>query len=209
VPALVVDEAQSLSHELLEELRLLTNTYSPSECSLALILVGQPELAQRLKDGTLRQLRQRISLRCELRRFELKETAAYIAVRIRIAGASAEALFTRDAIVAVHERSGGIPRNINVICDNALVTGFAADVRPVGRDIVLEVCRDFEFEAAPAAAGSADTPAMNGGGSRNGKLNGSTVGVSDDSTVGRVPALVADERPMFSGLIRPRRFSFF
>jgi general secretion pathway protein A len=151
VLALVIDEAQSLPRELLEEIRLLTNVESPSGQSLAVALVGQPELARRLNDPSLRQLKQRVSLRCMLTPLDLKETAAYIAGRIRVAGGNAADLFSRDAVCAVYEYSRGVPRTISVICDNALVSGLATDTRPVTREIVLEVCRDFEI-ANPEAA---------------------------------------------------------
>ncbi len=150
--ALIVDEAQSLPHELLEELRLLVNIESDTEKLLPLVLAGQPELADRLNDHSLRQLKQRVALRCRLRAFTLRETAAYIATRIRLAGGDAGRLFTRDAVIAVHEASEGIPRTINVICDNALLGGFAADRRPVDADIVREVCDDFDVGLRPADA---------------------------------------------------------
>jgi len=149
VTALVVDEAQTLSAELLEEVRLLANMETPDQKLLPLILAGQPELAQRLNVPSLRQLKQRVALRCELRPFELQETAIYIASRIRTAGGEASRLFTREAVTLVHEHSRGIPRTISVICDNALVSGMALGRQPVGRDIVLEVCRDFDLMAAP------------------------------------------------------------
>ena len=152
--SLIVDEAQSLPNELLEEVRLLTNTEATSGASLGVILVGQPELATRLNDPGLRQLKQRIALRCELAPLDLRETAAYIAVRVRMAGGKAEALFTREAVTTIFERSKGIPRTISVICDNALVSGFALARKPVGRDIILEVCRDFQLGGAPPRAGA-------------------------------------------------------
>ena len=148
ITALVVDEAQTLSAELLEEIRLLANIETPSEKLLPLVLAGQPELAQRLNEPALRQLKQRVALRCELGPFELKETAIYIASRIRTAGGEAARLFTREAVMLIHEHSRGIPRTISVICDNALVSGMALGKQPVGRDIVLEVCRDFDFNVA-------------------------------------------------------------
>jgi len=153
--ALIVDEAQSLSHELLEEIRLLTNIEGPSDRSLAVALVGQPELADRLNDPRLRQLKQRIALRCELTPLDLRETAAYIAARVRVAGGKAEQLFTREAVLTIHEYSQGIPRTISVICDNALVNGFAADRKPVGRDLVLDVCRDFHLGSPPQVRSAA------------------------------------------------------
>jgi general secretion pathway protein A len=158
VTALVIDEAQSLPTDLLEEVRLLANFETETEKLLSVILVGQPELADRLNDASLRQLKQRIALRCTLGPLDLRETAAYIAGRIRIAGGDAARLFTRDAVVDIFESSLGLPRVISVICDNALVTGFAEGVRPVDRRIVADVCRDFGFSAAkPDAALGADS----------------------------------------------------
>jgi general secretion pathway protein A len=144
---LVIDEAQSLSDALLEEVRLLTNIERETEKLLRVVLVGQPALGERLNDSTLHQLKQRIALRCVLPALDLRETAAYIAHRISLAGGSPGRTFSREAIVSIYERSHGIPRTINVLCENALLTGYAADERPVGSDIVLEVCRDFAFEA--------------------------------------------------------------
>lgn len=143
--ALVIDEAQCLPDVLLEEIRLLANIESASEKLLSIILAGQPELADRLNQTSLRQLKQRVGLRCALRPLRHDETTAYIAARIGVAGGKTERIFTREAIDTVHECAGGIPRTISVICDNALVTAFALDRRPVDTDVVLEVCRDFDF----------------------------------------------------------------
>jgi general secretion pathway protein A len=145
--ALIVDEAQSLSHELLEELRLLSNMTADTAALLPLVLAGQPELAERLNGPDLRQFKQRIVLRCHLSPLTLPETASYIATRIRLAGGDPARLFTRDAVIAIHEGSGGIPRTISVVCDNALLSGFASDRRPVAADIVREVCADFDLLA--------------------------------------------------------------
>ncbi|HXE80775.1 MAG TPA: AAA family ATPase [Vicinamibacterales bacterium] len=145
VTALIVDEAQSLSDDLLEEIRLLANIESATEKLLPLVLVGQPEFSNRLEQPNLRQLKQRVSLRCEIVPFTLLETAAYIVKRISLAGGLAERLFTREAVMLIHERSRGIPRTINVICDNALVTGMALGRQPVDRRIVEEVVRDFHL----------------------------------------------------------------
>jgi general secretion pathway protein A len=145
VTALVVDEAQSLSTELLEEIRLLANLETVAAKLLPLVLVGQPDLGIRLEDRGLRQLKQRVVLRCETTPFDLPETAAYIATRIRGAGGVAIRLFTREAVLLIHEYSGGIPRTISVICDNALVHGLALGRQPVQQDIVREVCRDFSL----------------------------------------------------------------
>jgi general secretion pathway protein A len=154
VTALVIDEAHALSYELLEEIRLLANIETPEEKLLPVVLVGQPELADRLNESSLRQLKQRVALRCSLQVLDLPATAAYIATRVRVAGGDSQHLFTQAAIELIYERARGIPRTISVICDNALVSGFAADECPVGRGIVLEVCRDFDFQerAAPVMA---------------------------------------------------------
>jgi type II secretory pathway predicted ATPase ExeA len=151
ISALVIDEAQSLPHELLEEIRLLANIETTTHKLLPVVLAGQPELADRLNEPSLRQLKQRVALRCELGPLDLAQTATYIADRIRIAGGDGTSLFTRDAVILIHRRSLGIPRTISVICDNALVGGFAAGIRPVDADVIAEVCRDFDLD--PLGAG--------------------------------------------------------
>jgi len=143
--ALVVDEAQSLSAKLLEEMRLLANMETPARKLLPLILAGQPELSVRLNESRLRQLKQRVALRCALSPFSLEETAAYIASRIRTAGGDASKLFTREAVVLVHEYARGIPRTVNVLCDNALLSGMALGRQPVGRDIVWDVIKNLDL----------------------------------------------------------------
>jgi general secretion pathway protein A len=150
-PALIIDEAQSLSHDLLEEVRLLANIERPGEKLLPIVLAGQPELVERLDQPALRQLKQRVGLRARLRPLELAETAAYVAARVRVAGGDASRLFTRDAVVMIHERSQGIPRTISVICHNALINGFALNQRPVGVENVREVCGDLGFGEAARA----------------------------------------------------------
>ena len=147
---LIVDEAQSLSPELMEEIRLLTNIETNSEKLLTLIIAGQPEVAKLFTEHALRQLKQRIALRCELRPLNLNETAEYLAGRIKAAGGVPVQMFTREAVRLIHEASRGIPRTINVIADNALVNGFAAQQRPVTTELVREVCRDFDI--APSRA---------------------------------------------------------
>jgi general secretion pathway protein A len=147
---MVIDEAQSLPHSLLEEIRLLGNIESDTEKLLPIILVGQPELADRLNEPSLRQLKQRVALRCRLMPLTLRETAGYIAGRIRLAGGDAGTVFSSNAVVAVHQHSQGIPRMISVICDNALLTGFSTDRRPIDAALVAEVCADFDLPAQPA-----------------------------------------------------------
>ena len=152
ITALVIDEAQALPIEILEEIRLLANMETPTRKLLPVVLAGQPELADRLNEPGLRQLKQRIALRCELKPLDLGDTAAYIASRIRTAGGDPANIFTRQAVTLIHEYSRGLPRIISVMCDNALMSGFALDQRPVDGDIVLEVCRDFDLGGGAAAA---------------------------------------------------------
>jgi len=154
---LIVDEAQSLPSELLEEIRLLTNIETNEEKLLTLVIAGQPEVAKLFTAHALRQLKQRIALRCELRPLSLSESAEYVAGRISAAGGAPVQMFTREAVQLIHERSRGIPRTINVIADNALVSGFAAQQRPVTTALVREVCRDFDI--APSRA-EMTAPAM-------------------------------------------------
>ena len=145
ISALVIDEAQSMSTDLLEEIRLLANIETRHEKLLPLVLAGQPELRQRLNESALRQLKQRITLRCELPAFTVEETAVYIGFRIKKAGGVPERLFTRNAVSLIHEYSGGIPRTISVLCDNALVTAFGLGRQLVDSHIVADVARDFDL----------------------------------------------------------------
>lgn len=152
---LIIDEAQSLPYELLEEVRLLANIETATVKLLNLVLVGQPELADRLNEQSLRQLKQRITLRAQLTPLDLKETAAYVAGRLRIAGGVVSDIFTKQAVMAIYEISNGLPRIINVLSDNALMGGFAAQSKPVDTNIVREVGRDFDFGLAPPAPAAA------------------------------------------------------
>lgn len=158
---LVIDEAQSLSDELLEEVRLLVNVETATDKLFQVLLAGQPELASRLNESGLRQIKQRVALRCTLSPLDVREVAAYIAGRIQIAGGVAAHVFTREAVTAIHEHSNGIPRVISVISDNALLAGFAAGVRPVTSALVDEVCREFDIQREYPKVGeqfSARTP---------------------------------------------------
>jgi general secretion pathway protein A len=145
ITALVIDEAQGMSGILLEEIRLLANHETTTRRLLPVVLAGQPELGHRLNETSLRQLKQRITLRCEVAPFQLRETAAYIGHRVRVAGGDAGRLFTREAVMLIHERSAGIPRTISVMCDNALLTGFALGRQPIDAAIIREVARDFDL----------------------------------------------------------------
>ena len=200
---LIVDEAQSMPHELLEEIRLLGNIETATTKLLNIVLCGQPELADRLNDTSLRQLKQRMALRCELQPLTLDETASYISGRLRIAGGSPSEIFTRETVMAIHEASGGIPRTINVLSDNTLLGGFAAQTKPIPLGVLEEVCRDFDLgkRIASATRGAAASRAD---------------AAADPLPVTRPPAndpskAVDGERAMFNSLAtRPRRrFSFF
>jgi len=150
--AVIIDEAQNLSTEVLERVRLLSNFETRQEKLLQIVLVGQPELSNRLNEPELRQLKQRVALRCFLPALDAPETAAYISNRVSVAGGNSDQLFTGAAIDTIFEHSRGIPRTVSVICDNALLNGFAADERPVSRETVLEVCRDFDLSSAGTSA---------------------------------------------------------
>jgi general secretion pathway protein A len=154
ISALLIDEAQSMPTELLEEIRLLSNVETASVKLLPVVLIGQPELADRLNETSLRQLKQRIALRCALAPLDLRETAGYITKRIRIAGGDSASIFTREAVERIFERSRGIPRTINVICDNAMVSAFALDRRLIDADIIEDVSRDFDLDAGGHVPGA-------------------------------------------------------
>jgi len=151
ITALVVDEAQSLSTALLEELRLLANMETPTQKLLPLVLAGQPELGARLDTPELRQLKQRVTLRCDLMPFEVADTASYIASRVRTAGGVPAKMFTQEAVILIHECSRGIPRSINVICDNALLSAMGLGRSLVERASIVDVCRDLRLTASPVA----------------------------------------------------------
>jgi general secretion pathway protein A len=131
----IIDEAQNLSMEVLEELRLLTNIETTREKLLQVILIGQPELVEMMQRPELRQLGQRVTARYHLRPFAFDETKAYVRHRLEVAG-QRESMFTRAAVWTVHRRSGGVPRLINNICDRALLGAFAGGKRRVTARIV-------------------------------------------------------------------------
>jgi general secretion pathway protein A len=131
----IIDEAQNLSMDVLEELRLLTNIETTREKLLQVILIGQPELVEVMQRPELRQLGQRVTARYHLRPFAFAETKAYVAHRLEVAG-QRDSMFTRAALWTVHRRSGGVPRLINNICDRALLGAFAGGKRRVTAAIV-------------------------------------------------------------------------
>jgi general secretion pathway protein A len=147
---LVIDEAQNLSDELLEEIRLLTNLETTTQKLLQIVLSGQPELEEKLKDPRVRQLRQRITLRCRTHPLTLEETHSYVAHRLRLAGADGRAIFTPEAVEKLYQYSRGIPRVINLLGDHALISGFADQKLSIPTGAVDEIAREFELdEIAP------------------------------------------------------------
>jgi len=150
---LIVDEAHLLSAETLEEVRLLSNLETTTEKLLQIMLVGQPELDEKLDSVGLRQLKQRISLRTQLGPLSAEETTTYIERRLRIAGADplSNPLFSAHAIAKIHRFSQGLPRLINTICENSLITAYARRVPAVSAEIVETVARDFRLDlSAPS-----------------------------------------------------------
>ena len=143
---LIVDEAHGLSPVVLEEVRLLCNFESDTAKKLQIVLTGQPELREVLNYPDLRQLKQRVSLRCEITALpNVEETAQYIHSRLKIAGAPRANIFSPGAIDYIFRCSEGIPRNINNLCDNALLNGFAAGESVISRAIVEEVAATFDM----------------------------------------------------------------
>jgi general secretion pathway protein A len=145
---LIVDEAHHLSTDLLEEVRLLSNLETTNDKLLQIILAGQPELDQQLDSVGLRQLKQRIAVRTHLDPLDARETKHYIEQRMQTAGAAPfhNHIFTEQAIAAVFSYSRGLPRLINTICENALITAFAKQLRSVTPDMIEEVAREFRFD---------------------------------------------------------------
>lgn len=140
--ALIIDEAQNLSPDVLESVRLLSNFETTKDKLLQILLVGQPELNDRLNTPHLRQLKQRVALRHQLRPLSLTECREYIANRLKVAGATSD-LFLNSATEAVHYYSGGVPRLINVICDNAMISAYALEKKKIEQQFVQEVAEDL------------------------------------------------------------------
>ena len=144
---LIVDEAHHLSADTLEEIRLLTNLETTQDKLLQVLLVGQPELDEKLDSLELRQIKQRISIRVQLEPLNREETKGYIERRLQLAGASSrtEPLFPPPTIAAVYRHSRGIPRLINTICENALITAYAKRMQVVTSDIIDSVAVDLRL----------------------------------------------------------------
>ena len=141
----VVDEAQNLSWELLEEIRLLTNLESSSEKLLQIVLSGQPELDEKLRHPSVRQLRQRIFLWCRTQSLTAEQTGEYIAERLRIAGTT-DAIFSPEAIQLIYTYSTGIPRTINLICEHSLILGYVEQINVIPESLIAQVAADLELD---------------------------------------------------------------
>jgi general secretion pathway protein A len=143
---LIVDEAQNLTYPVMEEIRLLTNLETSTDKLLQVVLSGQPELEEKLRLPQLRQLRQRITLRCKTTPLTQEQTRDYISERLRIAGATGEPIFGKEAVEAVHLYSLGIPRVVNLLCEHSLVNSFVEQKRQVTAKIVEDVAREFQLD---------------------------------------------------------------
>jgi type II secretory pathway predicted ATPase ExeA len=143
---LIVDEAQNLSYPVLEEIRMLTNLETSTEKLLQIVLSGQPELEEKLKLPQLRQLKQRITLRCRTAPLTKEQTHAYIAERLRIAGTTGEQIFSPEAMDTVHMYSLGIPRVVNLLCEHALINTYVEQERVVTPKIVEDIAREFQLD---------------------------------------------------------------
>jgi len=144
---LIVDEAQNLSTDVLEEIRLLTNLETPREKLLQIVLSGQPELEEKLKRPEVQQLRQRIAVRCRTTALSSEETEGYISKRLQVAGLNSRPIFSPEAITSIYTYSQGIPRVINTLCELALIHAFADQMHSVAAAHVAEVAREFEIDS--------------------------------------------------------------
>jgi general secretion pathway protein A len=149
---LIIDEAQNLTYPVLEEIRLLTNLETTTEKLLQIVLAGQPELEEKLKLPQLRQLRQRIMLRCKTSPLTKEQTHQYIAERLKIAGANGVPIFSQEAMDVVHRYSRGIPRVVNLLCEHALGNAYVEEQRPIQPSLVEEIAQEFQLhEVEPVA----------------------------------------------------------
>jgi type II secretory pathway predicted ATPase ExeA len=151
---LIVDEAQNLTFPVLEEIRLLTNLETSTEKLLQIVLSGQPEFEEKLKLPQLRQLRQRVMIRCKTAPLTKEETSAYILERLKIAGqvTSEHPTFSAAATEAVHLYSLGIPRVVNLLCEHALINGYVEHQRPIEPKIIEDIAREFQLDVAEPIA---------------------------------------------------------
>jgi general secretion pathway protein A len=155
---IIIDEAHELSDYVLEEIRLLLNFESDNAKHLQIVLTGQPELRDKLNQANLRQLKQRVALRCSMHPFpNVEEVDRYITERLLIAGSNEPNVFTPEAVDLIYQCSEGIPRNINNICDNAMLAAYSAGELVVGRRIVEEVADNLDMLPRNAGIAAAET----------------------------------------------------
>ena len=157
IGVLLIDEAQNLSEEILENLRLLSNLETANEKLLQIVLVGQPELSHKLAQPKLRQLKQRIAIQCQLDRLKEREVGPFIDYRLRIAGYQGQELFPPDVIQRIAVYSQGIPRLINIICENALLIAWGTAQRTVSPAIIEEVAHDLQLQASSVSSDPLET----------------------------------------------------
>jgi type II secretory pathway predicted ATPase ExeA/phage tail protein X len=150
--AVVIDEAQNLSVPVLEELRMLSNLETSKTKLIQILLVGQPELENKLNLPELRQLKQRIGIRRQIKPLTARETRKYIQHRLALAGGTVGSVFTRGAVSMIWRYSGGIPRNINIICENAFLIGYGMGKKKIDRRIIREVIEDMNAPLVSAAS---------------------------------------------------------
>lgn len=143
---LIVDEAHNLEWDVLEEIRLLGNLENRNGKLLQIIMAGQPEFDRKLDAPNLRQLKQRVVLRCNLQPFSLREAIEYIESRLEHAGMPGQNVFSEELMAEIHLRTQGIPRVINGVCDNLLLSAFASESKVCTTDMLDEVCRDMRLE---------------------------------------------------------------
>ena len=155
---LIVDEAQNLTNDTMEEIRMLSNIETEKHHLIQIILVGQPELKFKLQQSNLKQFAQRVTVHCHLKGLEKDEVAQYINHRLQVGGSTRFDLFTKETVETIAAYSRGIPRLINVLCDSALVYGFADELQMIGRDVLENVYEELkslgtftDYDAKPSA----------------------------------------------------------
>ena len=186
--ALIIDEAQNLSAEVLESIRLLSNFETSKDKLMQILLVGQPELALRLNSPELRQLKQRVMLRHHLRVLSLQECCEYVSNRLKVAGAD-RAIFMPNALESVYSYSGGIPRIANVLCDNALLNGYALGRKEIDAGIIREVAEDLNITTNVEARFKPIRQVVN-------NPNGSAQGFSAGSVETRLGVVRLEPKPL-------------
>ena len=142
--ALVIDEAQNLSPQLMEQVRLLSNLETDQHKLMQIVLCGQPELRERLARPDLRQLRQRITVRYHIPPLTLEDTANYIEHRLNVAGANGSITFATGAVREIHRYAKGGPRLINAVCDNALLAGYVSRVHAIDARCIKKAIKQLE-----------------------------------------------------------------